>query len=187
MNLSKVAVIANSILGMILIIVGSVPALIFLFGTVALLAEGDGAGAIAGFLFFAIFTWITIKGIQIRRRVKRFRRYVSLISEQNMSSIDHIAATTNQSADFVRKDLQTMINKRFFKNAFINKTTNDIIIGGQAASMTSTNPVHTIPPISSQNVAQTTTEVVNCSGCGASTTKLKGTEYSCEYCGSLIK
>ena len=186
MNLSKVAVVANSMLGMVLIILGSVLILFSLLMIIIIIGDGLG-GEIAVLLLLAASVWFIVKGVQIRRRVKRFRQYVSLISEQNMRSIEQIAEVTNQSVDFLIKDLQTMIDKGFFANAVINRATNDIIIGGQTVPVASINSAQTIPPVSSQNfVAQVQEWVIDCEGCGASN-RVPGQVGECEYCGSLLQ
>ena len=201
MNLSKVVVVANSTIGNALYIFGGIFTFFPLFGFIVFAIQGNINinDVILLLVILAASVSSIVKGTQIKRRVDRFKQYVSLISREKINSIDQIAVATNQSADFVRKDLQKMIDKRFFANAFIDTATNNIIIvGGQTAPETSTNTEYTAPPsasvqnlartapVLSQNVVQATMEAVDCSGCGASATKLKGTQSSCEYCGSLI-
>ncbi|MCL2628808.1 MAG: hypothetical protein FWD44_08980, partial [Oscillospiraceae bacterium] len=67
-------------------------------------------------------------GIQVMRRVKRLRRYFALVTTQNMYSLDELAANTYKPVEFVRKDLQEMIDKGYIYYASINVTTNKLII-----------------------------------------------------------
>lgn len=183
MNTSKAAVVASAILGKLLSIIGYCGALFFLIGIIVFLSDFDPAPFIVCVIFMIGFILLIIKGSQIKRRIKRFKRYVSLISTQHMTSLDNIAASTSQSIDFVRNDLQKMIDKKFFANASINMSTNEIIIGGMMASA----PVSASAPQQAQTAIQSETEMFTCSGCGASGTKAKGVLGSCDYCGSTVK
>jgi hypothetical protein len=113
-----------------------------------------------------------IMGTCIKRRVRRFRQYVSLMSMQKLIAIGDIAARTSRSAVYVKKDLQKSLRKRFFVNATIDSVTNQIII------CTSTLPVQG----STVNY-----EVFHCSGCGAAGTKAKDMLGYCDYCGSPVR
>jgi len=182
MNTSKAAVAANAVLGKLFSIAGYVLGTFFLVPTV--FGAFDDAGIIIfALIVVALCVWAVIKGMQIKRRIRRFKRYVSLISTQQMTSIDNIAANTSQPVDFVKIDLQKMINKKFFVNASIDTAANEIIIGKKMASA----PSSPSASVNVQNSTQAEIEVFTCSGCGASGTKTKDVPGNCDYCGSVVK
>jgi hypothetical protein len=179
MNTSKAAVVVNAILGRVASLVGYIGGFFFLLGTVALLSTSDTSSLPVSLILLAIFGVLIFKGSQIKRRIMRFKRYVFLISKQNITSLDSIAANTSKSVDFVRKDLQVMIRKNFFVNATIDTATNEIIIAGSTAPSASA-------PAQAQPNTQLEAEVFTCPGCGASGKRHKGVPGNCDYCGSLI-
>ena len=187
MNTSKVAVVVSLTIGKILSIIGYVMGIIMLFTILTVFFYMDLVWdlydiiALMVLLFiFALCVLFVLKGVQIKRRIKRFRRYISLISAQNMTSIENLAAATNQSVDFVKKDLQRMIRKRFFADASINAATNEIIICSKS------NSIGSVPTTQSAAVPSAF-EVFTCTSCGASGKKEIGKPGSCDYCGSHIK
>jgi len=184
MNTSKVAVVANVALGKIASIIGYINGPIALMMIIVPIFDSTPDAAtvmISGVVWLAISVFFIIKGSQIKRRIKRFKRYVSLISTQQMTLIENLAASTSQSIDFVRNDLQKMIDKKFFANATIDMAANEIIIGGRTVSSPS--------PVSAQSQAtrQSELEMFTCAGCGAAGTKSKGVPVSCDYCGAMTK
>ena len=174
MNRSKVAVVASSALGKIASVVGYVlgvcSLLIIFIGFSDLDANGAVAAVILLSFVFAFSVFLVAKGIQIKQRIKRFKRYVSLISNQQMTSLDNIATEVVKSVKYVSDDLQMMIRRKFFANATINSATNEIIIGGAQGAGSTLREM----------------EVYICSGCGASGAKPKGEAVRCEYCGSAV-
>lgn len=181
MNKSKVAVTADAVFGKILSIVGyifgSYMLLVLIFG---IIDEVSGTSdPIGWFNIFLIGVFLLVppilallKGIQIKKRQKRFKSYASLISTQQMTSIENLAASTGQSVDFVRNDLQKMIQKKFFANAMIDMAANEIVIGGKTA----------------KKIAQPAIEMelYVCPGCDAPGEKPKGQSANCAYCGSPV-
>ncbi|MCL2200554.1 MAG: zinc ribbon domain-containing protein [Oscillospiraceae bacterium] len=175
MHTSKATVVASTAFGKIATLIGiiliaaSVPFL-FMF-----IADMHGTGALeALFLFIlpALIAGIVLlwKGSQIKSRIRRFKTYVSLISMQNITSLDEISANTGRSTDFVRADLQEMIRRKFFVKAYIDVASNKIVILCEDGSV-------------AQNTVNTSA-VLGCSHCGARRTS---TSNYCEYCGSLLQ
>ncbi|WP_407309888.1 hypothetical protein [Desulfosporosinus sp. SB140] len=97
-----------------------------------------------------------------------------------MIYIDEIASTTSQSIDFVKKDLQIMIARKLFENAYLDLSTNELIINLQ-------NRVEPELLDDEFQDVDEDVETVTCSGCGASNSKQYGVASSCEYCGSPLK
>ena len=183
MNTSKGAVVASSITGKIAsilgYIVGGFSLLIIIFGMTDLESEG----AVPALIFFIIIFILSIlsvrKGLSIKKRLLRFRKYVELISVDQITSLENIAASTSQSIDFVRSDLQKMIDKKYFANASLDLRSGEIIIGGGNA------PAKASAEFTAQN-SHVSHETVKCPGCGATNVKPIGAVSSCEYCGSVL-
>ena len=175
MKTSKAAIVvsatvgkAATIIGIILLII-SAPLLIVFF------TDLQGDGAIEALFIFVIPTIVIgllfiRKGSQIKHRIKRFKSYVSLISVSNITSFDGLASHTAKDVAFVRTDLQKMIHKKFFTNAYLDLVANKIHIGVNGSG----TPQTSNPP----------TELLSeCRNCGA-----RRTSHSqfCEYCGSAM-
>ena len=153
----------------ILIICGAaftILALAFIF------AADEVSMILIGFLAFAVL--LIILGIFAVYKVKRFRKYIDLVSLQSETSIELIAENTNQSVDYTRKDLQDMIGWGYFDNATINRDTNKIIIGDKDIQ----DIQEEFPKVKSQEYV-----TLICPKCSTSATELKGTQYNCKFCG----
>jgi len=183
MNTSKVALVANAVLGKVLSIVGyfvGIFSLIMVIASIISLTEEDGmlAVLIVFTIFLALSVLLIMKGARTKRMIKRFKHYVSLISGQQMTSLENIAASTSQTVDYVSNDLKKMINKKFFSNATIDMAAKEIIIGSGATAKPWSNQV--------QYGAQAEMVYYTCPGCDASGTKPKGLNVECEYCGTTV-
>ncbi len=171
MNTSKVAVVASTVFGKVLSIIGYVVGAIMLLMLLTGLPEENAISvAVFGIIIVALSVLAVIKGAQIKRQVKRFKKYIALISGQQMTSLENIAASTNQPVEFVAKDIQQMIKKRFFAHATIDTATNEIVIVGKMK----------------KTEAQVEMEAYVCSACDATGEKPKGASAECEYCGSPV-
>jgi len=180
MKTARASVVVSAILGKIASVIGYSIGVFGILGFIVEMSEDrETFGFVLAFILIAVGVFLVLKGLQIKRRIRRFKEYVFLIS-QGKTSLEHIASSTSQSVDFVRRDLQKMINKRFFASAAIDIATNQILIGGvvpQPAPSILTPQVSVAPP-----------QFINftCSGCGATGTKPEGTPTRCEYCGSVL-
>ncbi len=178
---SKAKVAAVTLWGKLLSIIGYAIIIFYLIGFFAIITDSteplDSSGWTVLFVFLFIFIGIglllIIPGYKIKKRLKRFRTYVAIISAERITSIDLIALKLNQSVDFVRNDLQKMIDKKYFANAYIDKENNEIVIAG--LSFDSSDEREIANP-----------EVVQCKSCGAMNTKQMGSAAQCQYCGSSI-
>lgn len=193
MNSSKTRVVTSSIVGKICSVIGYVYAVYTVFGLIGCIAmQGSGS---ADFPIESILVTLPIaigisaffiyKGISIKNRIKRFKNYIHIISFENIRSMQNIAARTNKPVNFVLKDLQKMIRKKYFQNAFIDMRTGEIIIN--IANSNIQQQKQNAMPFKMNNVNNVNSkEKVECPGCGALNTKVKGSAASCEYCGSSI-
>lgn len=185
MNQSKVTIAVNAFFGKIMSIIGYAVGTFFLLGLFITISEINVEPTdevVSGFVvcafFLAISAVLIIFGRRIKKKIQRFKVYVSLISIEHMTSLDDLAHNTSKSVDFVRKDLQKMIDSRFFTNAYIDVKANRIIIGNFVFKANYSNNV--------SQATDTAVEQVKCSGCGAMNVK-QGSNSCCEYCGTLLK
>lgn len=178
---SKVALSLNILWAKILKILGYSLEIILLIGLIVYISSGMIDAAITCIVFMAIFSLLLITSAKINQRIIRFKKYTELISLENTTSLDLIALKTSQSIDFVKKDIQTMIDKKFFAKAYINKDTNEIIISKESKKESSTKT-----PVSNQSTIKAVTPV-SCNCCGAMNEIVKGEITNCEYCGSPLR
>ncbi len=61
------------------------------------------------------------KGNRKRKRIKRFRRYVEILNNRTYCQIEEISQKTGKSIKFVQKDLQSMFERGFFRQAHFDK------------------------------------------------------------------
>ncbi len=180
MKTSKAAVVISAIMGKVRSIIGY--ALVIILGLPLVMGayESDIGVYVFVIIIICLGALLIISGAKAKRRIKRFKRYVALISGEHMTSLQNIASATSQSIDFVENDLQKMINKKFFANASINIAAGEIIIGNRTQAIPVTNTA------TQQNIS-IEFETISCPGCGATNSKQKGKSGSCEYCGTALK
>lgn len=188
MNTSNGKVVIKSILGKIASIIGyCMGALFILFFLVTITDNTMEASTKEAGYFLCVLTivisYLLIRlGRSIKKTIKRFKEYVKLISVDNISSLEEIASSTSHSVDFVKNDIQKLIDKKYFINAYIDIESGEIVIGEQDIQPIS-NPAYK----GVHQRKEQETESVKCSGCGAMNYRSKGTVINCEYCGSLLK
>ena len=169
---SRTVIITQRITGKICSVAGYIVAGFGLIGLLVEITGGFDAFGV-GFAFFSMMVGgvFIYCGIRIKQKINRFRHYVSLISLQGITNLEMLAAQTAKPVTFVREDLQKMINKEFFRSASIDALRGEIIITG----------VQTLAPGSLANM-----ENYNCSRCGGSGIRERGSTTICEYCGSVV-
>lgn len=126
------------------------------------------------FLFAAYGAISFIAGILLKARIQRFKNYIDLITNHNITSFDKIAQNTNKSAKFVKRDIKTMIRTRLFVNAYIED--DSIIIKG----------LEPIDQKSSSKPESAEVKIVICNSCGAKNRVTVGAQEQCEYCGAPL-
>ena len=121
---------AGSISGILYILFGASGSLIYgssvliflifkiLFGVVII-----GSNIIFGvtFLFFAVSLGLLLRGIILRKRVKRFKKYVRFIDDNNYFLIKDLAKFAREKEGFVVKDLSKMIDLGMFLEGHIDE------------------------------------------------------------------
>ena len=171
MHTSKTAIVMSAMLGKVASIIGIILGVFSLPFLIMSIVDIQSHGAVEALILFVIPSlaasgFLTVKGSQLKRRINRFRKYVSIISVQNQTSLEIIAKNTMRGVDFVIKDLQKMITKKYFVNASL-----DLVAGR-------------IQIAHNHNFATVITSgAMKCPHCGATRTS---EDPNCEYCGTLL-
>jgi len=192
MRKSKAVILAHSFLGKILSFIGYCLGIIGLIG-VSFEISYIGisySGMILALVFVAVGFSLILAGGKIKRRIKRFKKYVSLISGQNISSLDSLASLTGKSITYIKDDINSMIITGYFSHAVIDNAANTICINPNAAKDNIPNQFTTTVTATviskTQTEAQPEIETYICKGCSARGTKYKGVLCTCDYCDTPI-
>lgn len=128
-----------------------------------------------GMLFFVILgLTLVYLGKKSSLRAAKYKHYIDIIVNKRVRSIPTISSAIPVSHDIAIKDIQEMINKGFFDDAYINYNRDEIVFSTEYEI--------------DQSVRNYKLEmiVVPCNGCGANNQVEKGQVEKCQYCGSLI-
>lgn len=123
---------AGSVSGIIYILFGVIGSLVFglsVFTTLILkmlfsggiISIGSNIILVVGFLFFAVSLGLLLRGITLRKRVKRFKTYVRFINNNSYFLISDLARFAKEKDSFVVKELSKMINKGMFLEGHIDE------------------------------------------------------------------
>jgi len=130
-------------------------------------------------------------GRRIKQRIQRFRSYVSVVSAKGGSAhIEELALAVAKPPVFVLREVNSMINQRYFANANINPAAGVITINRQYDMNAYTQPPAMdmgITGINTSYVAPQPTiiESFTCTGCAAVGSRPKGSHGECDYCGTI--
>lgn len=194
MNKSKVAIVVTKTVSIIQMIAAL--SILFFFGVGTLLsifdadtrATGGVAVLIMCLIFDALGIWLFRQSIKKSKLIKEFKKYVSAVSNNPDGYIPDIAASLGTSEDVARKNLELMIKKKFFVNAFIDKNSNCIkILNRQNTGVVNQQRVNTNINTNTSVSQAAEMVTVKCSGCGGINTLRRGEVGECDYCGSSIK
>lgn len=160
--------------GWILIVFGAL-------GFIGLIGDPDGiGGVIIALLLVAGGILLLNKVSKTKKTASIYKKYIDVIVNQNIQSIDNVASAVGLSYEAVAKDLQDMINIGYLKDAYIHQGNREIILKQREP----------VPVVYAQTVgteqAVSQAKVVRCSGCGANNTIMVGSVSECEYCGTPI-
>ncbi|MGL4913418.1 MAG: 5-bromo-4-chloroindolyl phosphate hydrolysis family protein [Romboutsia sp.] len=72
-------------------------------------------------LFFAISLYLLLRGVNLIKRLKRFKKYVKFIGNNSYFSIKDLSKLTKDKESFVVKDLSKMINLGMFLEGHIDE------------------------------------------------------------------
>ncbi|MCR8745862.1 5-bromo-4-chloroindolyl phosphate hydrolysis family protein [Romboutsia lituseburensis] len=122
---------AGSISGILYILFGVIGSLVFgfsvlttlvfkmLFSSVVIISSNIILAIV--FLFFAVSLGLLLRGITLRKRVKRFKKYVRFIDNNSYFLISDLAKFSKEKESFVIKDLNKMINLGMFLEGHIDE------------------------------------------------------------------
>lgn len=122
---------AGSISGMLYILFGVIGSLVFgfsvlttlvfkmLFSSVVIISSNIILGVV--FLFFAVSLGMLLRGMTLRKRVKRFKKYVRFIDDNSYFLISDLAKFAKEKESFVIKDLNKMIGLGMFLEGHIDE------------------------------------------------------------------
>ncbi|WP_097025637.1 hypothetical protein [Clostridium peptidivorans] len=128
-------------------------------------------------LFFVVGVALFRLSKKLAFKAEKYEKYTSIITNEKQLIIDNIAEAMSLPTNVVRKDLNDMINNEYFQGAYINNSTNEIVLPQQSKG----NINETTPNYESKIEAK----VVTCKCCGAQN-KITTSVVECEYCGSPL-
>lgn len=172
-------------IGCVFVVFAFIYLLMILTGNATTEDDSSTAGslyvAIAFFGGGGVFMIYTAK--KIKANAEKSKKYIAIVVNNNKTAIDNIAAAIPTSYEQAVKDLQKMIDKGYFLNAYIDIAQREIVMPERR------NTQLTEPQLYSQiNVVdQPEMKVVICKNCGGNNKIVDGTVCECEFCGSLLK
>lgn len=153
-------------------------------------AESMGVGQLIIYLsMFVLGITILAAARKSLILLREFKRYVAALGNVENGSIPRLAQYLGAPEEQVRKNLNEMIKRRYFVNAYIDNTTNCLVIANR--NHTAANGAQVPHPAADTYTAPVTTQApamvtVKCKGCGGINTIQRGTVGVCDYCGSSI-
>lgn len=120
---------AGTVSGIIYMILGVLGSLVFGFlvltGLIVVVFTKAIADTIVGviviFIFFAVSLGLLLRGINIRKRLKRFKKYTRFMEDNSYCLIKDLAVFSKEKEAFVIKDLNKMINLGMFIEGHIDE------------------------------------------------------------------
>ena len=163
-----------SVIGWILVGIGSIG-----FFSELSSSNNGAAGLFVAIAFIVGGTLLLIKASKTKKIAVKYKKYIDMVINQNVRSIDNIASASSLSYDEVVKDLQNMIDIGYLSNAYIHQGNREIVLKQNEPAVYMGTPVinQVAPP---QMVAK------RCPGCGANNVVTAGRVSECEYCGNQI-
>lgn len=175
---SKTAIVIGKLIEKIQLIAGI--AILIIFGVCTVMLPFMPENRTVGFVIFCIIADILgILLIMLSRKRKKlistFKNYVNIISGNTSGSIANLAEVTGTSQDIVMNNLELMIKKGYFANAYIDRETNCIVLKANNSSKKETN-----------ESMQSEYVTVTCKCCGGINKIEKGKVGECDFCGSPL-
>lgn len=185
MNSSKTAIVVSQIIEKLQLMIGIF--IIIIFGLAAIICTFDGetdAGAvIAMYVCAAVGVLLIVLSRKRKKLIKNFKIYVIRLSTDPTGSIDNLAIGLGTSPDVVKKNIQKMIDKKYFVNAYIDTNANRIVFP-MSSNMKSGSKQEFQNPTPQTNVEY---DSITCKNCGGLNKTIKGNVYECDFCGSPLK
>jgi len=141
-------------------------------------------GAWFGLVFITCGIILFIYSRKIKNKGMRFRRYIDLIVNQGITSVDDIVSVTNVEHKIVVAELREMLTLSFFPGAYLDEVRNAVIFREdeerKAQEMARSGK-------NRDSLPQARESVVTCGSCGANNKVVIGKVTECQYCGALIQ
>lgn len=125
-----------------------------------------------------------LKGASLKKDAVRYEKYLDLIWQKGLYSINDIAAEVSLTYAKTSKELQALINAGYIENVYLDQGRQMVVVNGYEPNILS-QPKQSNPS-AVDKTKQNTTKVVVCKNCGANTAVTYGTTTECEYCGSPV-
>lgn len=181
MNKSKVAIAVSQVIEKIEMIAGMGWFLFFMLGVIIAITDDQQEGAafviiilIMGALGLPVF----FAGKKRKKMRLEFKKYVAQLSIDPTASLENIAGATGTSVDVVKSNLQYMIKKHFFTDAYIDEKNNQLVLPSMTQRAQQEQQIQKI-----QKIQYVT---CNCPNCGGINKIAKGTVAECDFCGSPL-
>lgn len=143
----------------------------------AVSGEVDSTAAIVGMLFYLVGGILLInKYRKMRISAIRYKKLIDVVNNQQQHTIDDIASLVNLNYETTIKELQEMIDKGFFKGAYIDHAIHEIKF-----------PVKNFETTVFQSAAAPAQKTVKCPNCGGNNVIFVGKVGECDFCGSPIE
>jgi DNA-directed RNA polymerase subunit RPC12/RpoP len=176
----KATIIVSSIIQKIQMFFGVLFILFAILGVSA--SKKQSSDFVMGIIFLGLGAWLVYASKKRKSLINNFKTYVSILSNIPTGSIDNLAANIGTSQDVVRKNLQLMIDKKYFTNAYINTDINCIVLPSNSQQTTFANTYE----INIDSSSPTEYVTITCKSCGGVNKIKKDSVYECEYCGTQI-
>lgn len=182
MNKSKVAIVISCVLEKVDMIVGAGWAALCILTMCVVSSEMD----IYTDIIYVIFAALGIKLFLVGRKRKKmrleFKKYVACLSSNPTGQLENLAAASGTSVDVVKKNIQYMLKKKFFSNAYLDEKNNCLVLASKAGRAVSVE--NNVSESKQQNVNYVT---VHCPNCGGVNKVTAGKVGECDFCGSPIQ
>lgn len=186
MNKSKVSLAVSQIIEKIEMIAGLCWGVLFALVALGSMLddEADGVGMIIMAWFLAALGfWVFYLGKKRGKMRLEFKKYVTQLSVDPSGSLENLASAAGTSVDVVKKNLQYMIKKKFFSDAFINEKENQLVL----PSMAQRAQQGQTPQFAASGTPQRELVACTCPCCGGLNKIAKGTLGECDFCGSPLQ
>ena len=182
MNNSKAAVTVSSIISKIQMVCGVPCILLGIVGIVSSIGHMKTEDITFIIIFLGGGYLLIRNGRRRKKLIQEFKKYVIYISENPFGSISDLVMSMGKSEDEIRKNLDIMIKKKYFTNAYVDLKENRVVISN-AKPVNNVPGNYTAPTINPDDIEYVS---ITCPSCGGVNKVEKGTVYECDFCGSHI-
>ena len=145
-----------------------------LLGLLACSSEGFKSDDVEMITFFTMagIAFILL-GNNTKKKAKEFKKYISIVINQEITSIDDIAFAIPTTYDNAKKQLGKMIDNGYFEGAYIDEYKREIVVAKKQELLY--NETASAGDQKSMEMI-----VVTCNGCGANNKLVKGSVGECK-------